>query len=53
MPAWLFVMYVCFTMCVLYVAIAEGPPAADDDDDSVTDNFGAEHELFGNCTETV
>lgn len=35
-------------MC-FFVTITEGPPGADDDDDSVTDNFGREHELFGNC----
>lgn len=35
------------------MATAEGPPGADDDDDSVTDNFGGEHELFGNCTDSV
>jgi len=33
--------------------IAEGPPGADDDDDSVADNFGGEHELFGNCIDIV
>ena len=37
-------------MC-FFVATAEGPPGADDDDDSVTDNFGGEHELFGNCVD--
>lgn len=31
----------------------EGPPGADDDDDSVTDNFGGEHELFGNCIDSA
>lgn len=35
--------------CRLCVVTAEGPPGADDDDDSVTDNFGGEHELFGKC----
>jgi len=39
-------VYVC-------METAEGPPGADDDDDSVTDNFGGEHELFGNCTDSV
>jgi len=32
---------------VCRVTTVEGPPGADDDDDSVTDNFGGEHELFG------
>ena len=42
-----------YSECVLCVVIVEGPPGADDDDDSVTDNFGGEHELFGNCTGIV
>jgi len=41
-------MFVFQTVCVLFVINAEGPPGADDDDDSVADNFTGEHELFGN-----
>jgi len=43
------VSHLLYIVCLLdvYVATVEGPPGADDDNDSVTDNFGGEHELFG------
>ena len=50
---WCYLLVWLVLLYLFCMATTEGPPGADDDDDSVTDNFGGEHELFGNCIDSI